>query len=165
MLSRHIEAHLQTLLTHFPCVVLTGVRQCGKTTLLSRLGSEWQRFDMENSADRHQALSDPDLFLRLHEDKVVVDEAQLAPALFSALRVAIDRDRTQKGRFVLTGSSSPDLVRHISESLAGRVARVEMAPLSPAEAWQQPASGLYELLSQGASIEALQAAATPTLRA
>lgn len=163
MLSRHIDAQVQTLLTHFPCVVLTGVRQCGKTTLLGRLGSEWQRFDMENSADRQQVLADPDLFLRLHDDRVVIDEAQLAPALFSALRVAIDRDRSKKGRFVLTGSSSPDLVRHISESLAGRMARVEMAPLSLAEAWQQPASALYTLLSQGASIETLQAAATPTL--
>ena len=109
MLSRHIEAQVQTLLTHFPCVVLTGVRQCGKTTLLSRLGSAWQRFDMENSADRQQVLADPDLFLRLHDDRVVIDEAQLAPALFSALRGAIDRDRSKKGRFVLTGSSSPDL--------------------------------------------------------
>ena len=163
MLNRHIEVQVQTLLTHFPCVVLTGVRQCGKTTLLSRLGSEWQRFDMENSADRQQVLADPDLFLRLHDDRVVIDEAQLAPALFSALRVAIDRDRSKKGRFVLTGSSSPDLVRHISESLAGRMARVEMAPLSLTEAWQQPASALYALLSQGASIETLQAAATPNL--
>ena len=163
MLNRHIEAQVQTLLTHFPCVVLTGVRQCGKTTLLSGLGSDWQRFDMENSADRQQVLADPDLFLRLHDDRVVIDEAQLAPALFSALRVAIDRDRSKKGRFVLTGSSSPDLVRHISESLAGRMARVEMAPLSLAEAWQQPASALYALLSQGASIETLQAAATPNL--
>ena len=94
---------------------------------------------------------------------MVIDEAQLAPALFSALRVAIDRDRSKKGRFVLTGSSSPDLVRHISESLAGRMARVEMAPLSLTEAWQQPASALYALLSQGASIETLQAAATPNL--
>jgi predicted AAA+ superfamily ATPase len=165
MLSRHIEAQVQTLLTHFPCVVLTGVRQCGKTTLLSRLGSGWQRFDMEDSADRQQVLADPDLFLRLHDNQVVVDEAQLAPALFAALRVAIDRDRSKKGRFLLTGSSSPDLVRQISESLAGRVARVEMAPLSLSEAWEQPPSALYALLSQGASVAELQAAATPTISA
>lgn len=115
---------------------------------------------MEDSADRQQVLADPDLFLRLHDDQVVVDEAQLAPALFPALRVAIDRDRAKKGRFLLTGSSSPDLVRHISESLAGRVARVEMAPLSLSEAWEQPPSALYALLSQGASVAELQAAAT-----
>ena len=60
MLTRHIQSHLQTLLTHFPCVVLTGVRQCGKTTLLGALAGGWQHFDMESSADRAQVLADPD---------------------------------------------------------------------------------------------------------
>ena len=108
MISRHIQFHLQTLLTHFPCVVLTGVRQCGKTTLLGTLPGEWQRFDMENSTDRQQLLADPDLFFRLHADKVVVDEAQLAPPLFSALRVAIDRDRTRKGCLLYTSDAADE---------------------------------------------------------
>lgn len=139
------------------------MRQCGKTTLLSTLGPQWQHFDMENSNDRQQLLADPDLFLRLHPDKVVIDEAQLAPALFSALRVAIDSDRARKGRFILSGSSSPDLVKQISESLAGRVALLEMAPLSLSEAWQQAPSKLYALLTQGAPLTEIQAATTPTL--
>jgi predicted AAA+ superfamily ATPase len=163
MLPRHIETHLQTLLGHFPCVVLTGARQSGKTTLLETLGAQWQRFDMENGADRQQVLQNADLFLRLHGDKVIVDEAQLAPELFSALRVAIDRDRLKKGRFLLSGSSSPTLTKHIAESLAGRVALVEMAPLSLAEAWEQPPSGLYKLLSQGAAVADIQAAAQPRI--
>jgi predicted AAA+ superfamily ATPase len=163
MLIRHIQPQLQALLSHFPCVVLTGVRQCGKTTLLHTLGPEWQHFDMENSADRQQLLADPELFLRLHTDKLAIDEAPLAPPLFSALRVAIDRDRAKKGRFLLSGSSSPDLVRHISESLAGRVARLEMAPLSLSEAWQLPLSPLYHLLSQGANMADLLAAAAARL--
>ncbi len=163
MLPRHIQTQLQTLLTHFPCVVLTGVRQCGKTTLLGTLGPQWQHFDMENSADRQQLLDDPDLFLRLHDAHVVIDEAQLAPALFSALRVAIDRDRSQKGRFILSGSSSPALVKQISESLAGRVALLEMAPLSLSEAWQQPPSALYGLLAHGAALAKIHAAAKPEL--
>jgi predicted AAA+ superfamily ATPase len=158
MLTRHIQAQVQALLAHFPCVVLTGVRQCGKTTLLGTLGPQWQHFDMENSADRQQLLADADLFLRLHNDKLVIDEAQLAPALFSALRVAIDSDRSKKGRFILSGSSSPELVKQISESLAGRVALIEMAPLSVSEAWQQPPSRLYALLAQGAPVAELQAA-------
>lgn len=165
MLSRHIEFHLQMLLTHFPCVVLTGVRQCGKTTLLGTLPGEWQRFDMENSTDRQQLLADPDLFFRLHDDKVVIDEAQLAPPLFQALRVAIDRDRSRKGRFLLSGSSSPELVKQISESLAGRVARLEMAPLSLPEAWQLPPSRLYPMLTEGAAMAAIQAAAAARLKA
>lgn len=163
MISRHIQSQLQTLLTHFPCVVLTGVRQCGKTTLLSTLPGAWQRFDMENSTDRQQLLADPDLFFRLHADKVVIDEAQLAPPLFSALRVAIDQDRSRKGRFLLSGSSSPELVKQISESLAGRVARLEMAPLSLAEAWQLPPSRLYPMLAEGAAVADIQAAAVARL--
>lgn len=163
MIFRHIQSHLQTLLAHFPCVVLTGVRQCGKTTLLGTLPGEWQRFDMENSTDRQQLLADPDLFFRLHGDKVAIDEAQLAPPLFSALRVAIDRDRSRRGRFLLSGSSSPELVKQISESLAGRVARLEMAPLSLAEAWQLPPSRLYPMLAEGAPIADIQAAAAARL--
>jgi hypothetical protein len=163
MISRHIQSHLETLLAHFPCVVLTGVRQCGKTTLLGTLPGEWQRFDMENSMDRQQLLADPDLFFRLHANKVMIDEAQLAPPLFSALRVAIDRDRSLKGRFLLSGSSSPELVKQISESLAGRVARLEMAPLSLSEAWQVPPSRLYSLLAEGAAIDSIQVAATARL--
>jgi predicted AAA+ superfamily ATPase len=163
MISRHIQSHLQTLLSHFPCVVLTGVRQCGKTTLLGTLPAEWQRFDMENSTDRQQLLADPDLFFRLHADKVVIDEAQLAPPLFSALRVAVDRDRSRKGRYILSGSSSPELVKQISESLAGRVAYLEMSPLSLAEAWQQPPSPLYSMLAKGAAVADIQAAAIPRL--
>src|SRR3989339_105373 len=165
MLARHLQKHLETLLTHFPCVVLTGVRQCGKTTLLQTLGDDWQRFDMENSADRQQVLADPDLFLRLHPQKLIVDEAQLAPPLFAALRVAIDSNRSQKGRFLLSGSSSPQLVSQISESLAGRVARAEMAPLSLSEAWQQAPSRLYGLLTQGAPLADIVAAAAPQLSA
>ena len=157
MISRHIQFHLQTLLSYFPCVVLTGVRQSGKTTLLSTLPGEWQRFDMENSTDRQQLLADPDLFFRLHADKVVIDEAQLAPPLFSALRVAIDRDRSRKGRFLLSGSSSPELVKQISESLAGRVAYLEMSPLSLTEAWQLPPSRFYSTLADGAVIADIQA--------
>jgi predicted AAA+ superfamily ATPase len=156
MISRHIQLHLQTLLSHFPCVVLTGVRQSGKTTLLSTLPGEWRRFDMENSTDRQQLLADPDMFFRLHADKVVIDEAQLAPPLFSALRVAIDRDRSRKGRFLLSGSSSPELVKQISESLAGRVAYLEMSPLSLAEAWQIAPSRFYSMLAGGAAIADIQ---------
>ncbi len=163
MIDRHIQSHLQTLLGHFPCVALTGVRQCGKTTLLNTLGAQWQHFDMENSADRQQLLADPDLFFRLHTDKVVVDEAQLAPPLFAALRVAIDRDRSRKGRFVLSGSSSPELVKQISETLAGRMARLEMAPLSLSEAWQLPPSPLYPMLAAGAPLAQIHAAAVARL--
>ncbi len=75
-----------------------------------------------------QSLSqDPDLFFRLNPDKIAIDEAQLQPELFPALRVAVDKDRKRTGRFIITGSSSPKLIRAVSESLAGRIGIIEMA--------------------------------------
>ncbi|MCF6239232.1 MAG: ATP-binding protein, partial [Candidatus Marinimicrobia bacterium] len=136
-----------TLLTHFPCVAITGVRQCGKTTLLATFPKTWQRFDMEHSADRQQVLDDPDLFVRLHPDQIIIDEAQLVPELLPALRVAIDGDRAQKGRYILSGSSSPDLIKQISETLAGRVAYMELGPLSLAEAWKLDPAPIYNLIT------------------
>jgi predicted AAA+ superfamily ATPase len=163
MFPRHVLPFVFTLLRHFPCVAVTGVRQCGKTTLLGMLPGEWRRFDMESIADRRQILDDPDLFLRLNEKNIVIDEAQLAPALFPALRVAIDKARDLKGRFILSGSSSPHLVKAISETLAGRIGLAEMGPLSLAEAWQQPASRLYRMIAERTSPVQLVAAALPRL--
>ncbi len=163
MLPRHIQPHVDTLLRHFPCVAVNGVRQSGKTTLLGSLPGIWQRFDMESAADRAQVLADPDLFLRLHPHGVIVDEAQLAPSLFAALRVAIDRDRARKGCFVLSGSSSPALVRNIAETLAGRIGLAELAPLSLAEAYRLPASPIYELLARKAAPQEILAAGVPRL--
>lgn len=86
--------------------------------MLGRLPGEWRRFDLER-ADFQVIERDPDAFLRLHEgERLAIDEAQLLPALFLALHVAIDALRSERGRFVVTGSSSPELRRGLSESLA-----------------------------------------------
>ena len=121
-----LGAYLKT----FPCVALLGVRQCGKTTLLETLPANWQRFDLERRADHTVISRDPDAFFRVNPKHVAIDEAQVLPEIFPALRVAIDARRAEKGRFVITGSSSPALVRSVSESLAGRVGIIEMAPFS-----------------------------------
>jgi len=163
MLSRHAQPLLNSLLKHFPCVALLGARQCGKTTLIRQLPLDWQFFDMENASDRAQVMADPDLFFRLYPQGVVIDEAQLVPEIFPALRVAIDNDRSARGRFVLSGSSSPQLSHRIAESLAGRVALLEMSPFTPAEALQLPASPLFGLIAQGADIEQLIEAALPRI--
>lgn len=154
-MKRHAYPFLQELLGLFPCVALLGVRQCGKTTLLQELPPDWRRFDLEKLADRDAIARDPDLFLRLNPERIAIDESQLLPALFPALRVAIDSRREVPGRFIITGSSSPDLVAAISESLAGRVAIVELAPFSLAEAHALPPSTVYALVAGRAPLAEL----------
>jgi predicted AAA+ superfamily ATPase len=158
-MKRHAFPLLNELLGLFPCVALVGVRQCGKTTLLKELLPEWTILDLERLADFDAVARDPDLFLRLNPERVAIDECQLLPAMFPALRVAIDSRREQPGRFVITGSSSPELLAAISESLAGRVALVEMGPLSLAEAFELPPSPLYRMIAERAPIAELLALA------
>lgn len=129
-MRRAYEALLRSYLGTFPCVALIGVRQCGKTTLLQSLPPGWKRFDLERRADHEVITRDPDTFFRLNPRRVALDEAQVSPEIFPALRVAIDDARGEKGRFVITGSSSPALLQSVSESLAGRVGIIEMAPFS-----------------------------------
>ncbi len=147
-MKRHAYPLLEELLTLFPCVVIVGARQTGKTTLLRQLSAPWKIFDLENLADLAQISRDPDVFFRLNPLQVAIDEGQRLPALFPALRVAIDNDRDRLGRYIVTGSSSPDLIRAISESLAGRVAIIELSPFSSAEAYDQPPSAFFTLLTE-----------------
>jgi uncharacterized protein len=132
-MNRRYEALLKEYLELFPCVGIIGARQSGKTTLLGTLPEEWKRVDLERVSDMESLSRDPDLFLRLNPAKVAIDEAQMLPEVFPALRVAIDADRQTPGRFVITGSSSPRLLKSISESLAGRIAVIEMSTLLWAE--------------------------------
>jgi hypothetical protein len=145
-MKRCYEPLLREYLKLFPCVALIGPRQCGKTTLLTALPQEWKRFDLERTSDFTTIQRDPELFLRLNPRHVAIDEVQHVPSLFPALRVAIDADRKTVGRFVITGSSSPNLLKSVSESLAGRIGVIEMAPLSWAEAHPRKGSTLVTML-------------------
>ena len=145
-MERSINHTVEEYLEYFPCVAVIGPRQCGKTTLLHSLNSGWNHFDLEKGADIEQISADPDLFLRLNPNKVTIDEAQLFPSLFKALRVSIDSNRGVKGRFILTGSSSPELITSITESLAGRVGIIEMAPLTFSEVLGSKNEYFYQLL-------------------
>jgi predicted AAA+ superfamily ATPase len=98
--------------------------------MLKSLSNTWKLFDLEKRVDLSEISRDPDLFFRLNTEKIAIDEAQLCPELFPALRVAIDANRMQKGRYIITGSSSPALLQSVSESLAGRVGIIEVSPFS-----------------------------------
>jgi len=125
--------YLETIrerLKSFPVVSVLGPRQVGKTTLARTIAGEQPShfFDLED-VDALARLAQPKIALDRLEGLVVLDEVQRMPELFPLLRVLADR-RPLKARFLLTGSASPGLVRGVSESLAGRVALVDVAGFS-----------------------------------
>ena len=104
---RNIQKYILELLNNFPAVVVLGARQVGKSTLLKALMPEANYFDLERRSDYQRVSDDPELIFQETNGPYVFDEAQLAPSLFNALRVEIDRHRERKGQFLLSGSSSP----------------------------------------------------------
>jgi len=130
MLERSVEKLLLQRLAEYPAAALVGPRQCGKTTLAKSLGGRY--FDLEQDADRLQLDLAWDELVRGSE-LVILDEAHSWPEVFQRLRGAIDQERKRMGRFLLLGSVSPTLMTHVSESLAGRLALVELTPLLAAE--------------------------------
>lgn len=117
----------------FPAVAILGARQVGKTTLAKQIAASQKKpslyLDLENPLDVRK-LADPYTFLSGHKDKcIIIDEVQTIPSLFAVLRSIIDEDR-RNGRFILLGSASPQLVKGVSESLAGRIAYRELSPVS-----------------------------------
>lgn len=113
-------------------MLVYGPRQSGKSTLVQAECPGFRHLDLERPADVGLLQADLEGYLAANPRGLAIDEAQRLPALFPALRHAIDAGRG-RGRFVLTGSASPDLVRGVTESLAGRVAFVELTPFRVSE--------------------------------
>jgi len=138
MIPRRLLPTLTAALAEVPAVALLGPRQAGKTTLALEVANARPSvyLDLESEADRAK-LSEPELYLSQHEDKLVVlDEIQRTPQLFRSLRGLIDAGRRRgrgKGRFLVLGSASIDLLKQSSESLAGRIRYLELAPLDAGE--------------------------------
>lgn len=128
LIPRRLTDHLRQLSQYFPIISLTGPRQAGKTTLLSQLFPGYRYVTLEQLDVREAALADTAGFLEKYDDKVIFDEAQLAPPLFNYLQGEVDRRRTP-GRFVLSGSQNFLLHRNITQSLAGRVGIARLFPL------------------------------------
>jgi len=131
MIERILQNQIIQSLQRFPAVGLIGARQVGKTTLAKMIADRWPKeclyIDLERPSD-YTALSEPERFLSRHIEKlVIIDEIQLRRELFPVLRSLIDMDR-RPGRFLLLGSSSPDLIRQSGESLAGRIAYHRLSP-------------------------------------
>jgi len=146
---RNMQARVEFLLKKFPAVAILGVRQSGKTTLAKMaVGSDWAYFDLEKGEDYDFVTGDFSFFFREYPRKVIIDEAQESQQFFSELRSVIDEHREEKGRFIITGSSSPDLSSRLSETLAGRVAIIELGTLKMNERYGVPLSPLYRIMHE-----------------
>ena len=139
MIPRLVEPFLRDELAFSPAVALLGPRQSGKTTLALTLGQELPHvyLDLESERDRSK-LAQPELYLEDHLDKLVIlDEVHRAPGLFPVLRGLIDQARRAgqgAGRYLLLGSASLDVLKQSGETLAGRIAYLELAAINLLEA-------------------------------
>ena len=153
MIARYITPLVLQALQRQAAVALIGPRQVGKTTLAYEIGLTRPSvyLDLESAADRNK-LSDPELFLQQHQDKLVIlDEIHRIPELFTSLRGLIDQGRRQGrriGRFLVLGSASFELLRQSSETLAGRIEYVAMGTLNLLEVASYP-DALNTLWLQG----------------
>ncbi|MBU3697482.1 ATP-binding protein [Dechloromonas sp.] len=132
MYPRQARIAVDRLARGFPVLALTGPRQSGKTTLARATFSDKPYVSLENPDERDFAEQDPKRFLARFPEGAILDEVQRCPALLSWLQGLVD-ERQVMGQFVLTGSAQFDLIAGMSQSLAGRVGRVELLPLSLAE--------------------------------
>ncbi|MBY5827391.1 ATP-binding protein [Rhizobium leguminosarum] len=148
MIERRIATELTELIDTAPAVALIGPRQVGKTTLALDIADHRPSIylDLESDADRAK-LAEPELYLSQHSDKLVIlDEVHRLPSLFQNLRGLIDRGRRsgrKAGHFLLLGSASIDLLKQSGETLAGRIAYLEMRPIDGLEVPADDLNGLW----------------------
>lgn len=148
MLNRLLYTKLLDALAQSPAVALLGPRQVGKTTLALEVGKSRDALylDLESEQDRAK-LAQPELYLADHQDKLVIlDEIHRAPNLFPVLRGLIDRGRRagrKSGQYLMLGSASLDLLKQSGETLAGRVAYLELAPFNVMETQALPPDELW----------------------
>lgn len=127
---RLIEDKLQSYADAFACTLVAGARQVGKSTTLNELfGQTYRSFVFDPVQDIYGVKEDPDLFLRNNPAPLILDEIQYVPELIPALKRIIDKNR-QPGMYLITGSQQWHVMRHLAESLAGRVAMLELPGFS-----------------------------------
>ncbi len=132
--ARFLLPRLTEALVDTPVVLIHGPRQCGKTTLARQVGDAegYAYLSFDDDVQRASAQADPVGFVADLPDKVVLDEVQRVPGLFTSLKAAVDAKR-RPGRFILTGSANVLLVPKLADSLAGRMEILRLHPLAQAE--------------------------------
>ncbi|MBN2405173.1 MAG: ATP-binding protein [Coriobacteriia bacterium] len=171
MFTRNLKSQLKAALSRSPVVLLNGARQVGKTTLARELVSEgaFARYStLDQLAVLDAARTDPEGFVSADADPIVIDEVQLEPRLFRAIKAEVDRDR-RPGRFLLTGSADLSVMPTASDALVGRMETLTLWPLSqgeiagvretfidallgPADAWHPAAGSTFERAALASAI-------------
>ena len=134
-IKRDIEEKIRLLNEEYACILITGPRQVGKTTVLRAIMDDSRTYvTLDDMEERALAKRDPAMFLQLHDTPIFIDEVQYAPELFSVIKMAIDNGAAP-GSFWLTGSQAFRMMELAQESLAGRVAVLHMPSLSQHEVY------------------------------
>ena len=132
-IKRDIEEKIKSLSCEYSCILITGPRQVGKTTVLKHLADENREYvTLDDLEERKLAKNDPALFMQMHSLPIFIDEVQYAPELFSYIKIAADNG-AEPGDFWLSGSQAFRLMELAQESLAGRIAVLHMSSLSQHE--------------------------------
>jgi predicted AAA+ superfamily ATPase len=132
-IHRQIERKIKQLVRSFPSVAITGPRQSGKSTLLTNTLKGHQYITFDDPLTRERAISDPRFFIDSLGEKMIIDEIQYAPGILSYIKMKIDRNRDKKGMYIFTGSQQFTMIRNLGDSLAGRIALLDLLPFSVAE--------------------------------
>ena len=125
--QRVIENGLSRYLGAFSVIGITGPRQSGKSTLLKEKLQAYHYVNFDDPAMTMLFEDDPVGFMTVYNDRVIFDEAQYVPDIFRYIKMAVDNDRDNYGKFVITGSAQFSMMQNITESLAGRVGLLSMA--------------------------------------
>lgn len=133
-INRAISETVKKNVKIFSSVAITGARQTGKSTLLRKLFREdYNYISFDDLLVRQRALNDPALFMTEIKGKTILDEIQYVPNLLSYIKIEIDNDRKQKGKYLLTGSQQFSMMKGLSETLAGRISLLSLYPISFSE--------------------------------
>jgi len=128
-IQRDIEKTILKAVKQFPAITITGPRQSGKSTMLKKIFEKTHKYvTFDDPLVRERAISDPKLFFNSLGGKVILDEIQYVPQIVSYIKIAIDENRSYKGRFIITGSQQFHLIKNLGDSLAGRIAIFELMP-------------------------------------
>lgn len=152
--KRLASSKIRDILRYYPGIVLTGARQTGKTTLLREVFPDYQYVSLDVPSLAEQAELNPTQFIEENPPPLVIDEAQYAPKLFRHLKHLIDQNRHEMGQFIITGSQKFPLMKEVGDSLAGRIAWLELETLSYTEITQEvelppTRANLLELFHRG----------------